>query len=66
MDPATRHEQWIPKAFDVRNETTRDKTRFVVKAVALNLELVPVVFQPASLTENIASPAAARTVRIDG
>ena len=64
-DPVTRREQWIPKAFDVRNETTRDKTRFVIKAVALDLELAPAVFQPASLAEEIAPPARG-LVRIDG
>jgi hypothetical protein len=50
-------EQYIPKSFDVRNEVTRDKTRFLVTAAALNLKLAPAVFQPASLAEGIQSPA---------
>lgn len=65
VDPRTRQEQWIPKAFDVRNEQTRDKTRFVVKAAGLNLDFVPAVFEPAGLTEAIQPPAAGRIVRLD-
>lgn len=64
-DPVTGHEQWIPKSFDVRNETTRDKTRFVVTAAALNLQLVPAVFEPAALAEDIQPPQAGRLVRLD-
>lgn len=58
-------EQWIPKSFDVRNEVSRDKTRFVVTAVALNLEFPANVFAPATLTDNILAPAADRIVRIE-
>ena len=58
-------EQWIPKSFDVRNEVSRDKTRFVVAAVALNLEFSAAVFAPASLLENVPSPAGDRLVRVD-
>ena len=64
-DPHSGREQWVPKSFDVRNEVTRDKTRFVVKAVALDLELLPAVFEPATLSEQIQPPAAGRTVRLD-
>jgi hypothetical protein len=48
-------DQWIPKAFDVRNNLTRDKTRFVVTAAALNLNLTADIFLPA----NLAAPAPA-------
>jgi hypothetical protein len=57
-------EQWIPKSFDVRNEVSRDKTRFEVTAVALHLEFAPTVFAPASLTEDVRPPAADRLVRV--
>ena len=50
-------EQYVPKSFDVRNEVTRDKTRFVVTGAALNLDLAPAVFEPAALAEVIQPPA---------
>ncbi|WP_158277496.1 outer membrane lipoprotein-sorting protein [Opitutus sp. ER46] len=56
-------EQWIPRSFDIRNEVTRDKTRFVVTAVALRLEFAPLVFEPASLTEAV-QPPTDRLVRV--
>lgn len=58
-------EQWIPRSYDVRNENTRDKTRFFVTAVALNLEFPANVFAPAALTENVLAPAPDRIVRIE-
>lgn len=64
-DPQTKAERYIPKSFDVRNDQTRDKTRFQVTGAALDLELVPAVFEPASLAEPIQSPAAGRIVRIE-
>ncbi len=42
-------EQWIVKSVDVRNHRTRDKTRFTVLAVALDLTLPAGAFAPASL-----------------
>lgn len=57
-------ETWIPKSFDVRNDMTRDKTRFEVTAVALNLDFAASVFAPAALSENIPPPAADRIVHI--
>ncbi|HVU34148.1 MAG TPA: outer membrane lipoprotein-sorting protein [Opitutaceae bacterium] len=57
-------EQWIPKSFDIRNEVTRDKTRFEVTAVALNLRFPPTVFTPTALTQPVAPPAADRIVPI--
>ncbi|HVS50950.1 MAG TPA: hypothetical protein VHD62_01250 [Opitutaceae bacterium] len=58
-------EQWIPKALDVRNELTRDKTRFLVAGAALNLDLAPAVFEPASLAEDVRAPAADRIVPVE-
>lgn len=65
VDPQTGADQWIPKSFDVRNEETRDKTRFLITGVALKQQFPAAVFQPASLAENIASPAPGRIVRLD-
>lgn len=56
-------EQTVPKSFDVRNETTRDKTRFEVTAVALNLEFPSTIFAPATLAEDVLPPTADRIVR---
>jgi len=39
-------EQWILKSFDVRNDRTRDKTRFSVTAAALNVDLPDWLFSP--------------------
>lgn len=58
-------EQWIPKSFDIRNEVSRDKTRFQVTAVALNLTFPNAVFAPAALADEVRPPAADRIVRID-
>jgi Outer membrane lipoprotein-sorting protein len=57
--------QPMVKTIDVRNDTTRDKTRFQVTAAALGLELSPTVFQPATLAEEVKSPSAERIVRFD-
>lgn len=57
-------EQWIPKSLDIRNELSRDKTRFEVTAVALNLEFAPPVFSPATLTQEIHPPTADRIIRL--
>ena len=42
-------EQWMVKSIDLRNSVTRDKTRFTVTALALNLDLPPTTFTPAAL-----------------
>jgi hypothetical protein len=57
-------EQWVPKSFDVRNEVSRDKTRFEVTAVALNLQFPPGAFAPAALAESVNPPPADKIVRI--
>ncbi len=57
-------EQWIPKSFDLRDEATRDKTRFEVTAIALNLEFPSTLFAPATLREEVRPPAADKIVRV--
>ncbi len=49
-------DQWLPKAIDLRDETTRNKTRFVVTAAALNQQFPPAYFAPADLTAPVAVP----------
>jgi hypothetical protein len=51
-------EQWIPKSFDVRDEVTRDKTRFVVKGAALGLTLPREIFAPQALGHAVNPPDA--------
>jgi hypothetical protein len=58
-------EQWIVKTIDVRDERTRDKTRFAVTAAALGLDFSPIVFAPAQLAEEIRPPGGSQLVRID-
>ncbi|MBI3886266.1 MAG: outer membrane lipoprotein-sorting protein [Opitutae bacterium] len=53
-------EQWLVREIDLRNTVTRDKTRFIVKAAALNLSLPADVFEAAGLPRDTpAIPAAA-------
>jgi len=47
--------QWMLKSIDLRNERTRDKTRFEVRGAELGLELDPKVFTPESLGEPVSS-----------
>lgn len=49
-------DQWMIKAIDLRNEQTRDKTRFQVIRAAVGLDLSPAVFEPESLAEEIIPP----------
>lgn len=49
-------DQWMVKTIDLRDETTRDKTRFQVVRAAMGLDLAPQVFAPAALAEPIAPP----------
>jgi len=58
-------DEWIPKDIEIRNERTRDKTRFSVTGAALGLDLLPELFQPGSLTEAVSPPAADRIVRFE-
>ena len=55
-------EQWLVREIDLRNAVTRDKTRFIAKAAALNLHLPADVFDAAALShEAPAIPASAIT-----
>ena len=56
--------QTIPKSFEVRNETTRDKTRLVVTRVALNLQLPASLFAPAALSDDVPPPPVGQTTEI--
>jgi hypothetical protein len=64
VDLAKVGDQYIPKSIDLRNEATRDKTRFQVTGAALGLEFSSIVFEPAQLTEPVAPPANAKVVEI--
>ena len=59
------HEQPIPKAVDFRNDTTGDKARLQLTAVALQLDYDPALFTPAALASDVSGPAADKLVRID-
>jgi len=56
-------DQYIAKSVDLRNEATRDKTRFQVTAAALGLEFSRVVFEPAQLGEPLQPPGAGKLTR---
>jgi Negative regulator of sigma E activity len=58
-------EQWIVKTIDVRDETTRNKTRFSVVAAALGLDFSRVVFEPGQLDQSVEPPRAGGLVRIE-
>jgi hypothetical protein len=49
--------QWIVKSIDVRDETTRDKTRFRVTGASLDLELNAQLFTAEQLPSPIQPPA---------
>lgn len=49
-------DQWMVKSIDLRNEETRGKTRFTVKAAALGIDLPPQLFEPAALSESFPPP----------
>lgn len=56
--------QTLVKTVDVRNELTRDKTRFQVTGVALKQEFPRTIFEPATLAEEVRPPAAERIQRL--
>lgn len=51
-------EQWIVKAVELRDETTRNKTRFVVKAAALGRDFAGGLFEPGNLPTTLTAPSA--------
>jgi hypothetical protein len=56
-------EQWMLKSIDLRNESTRDKTRFLVTAAGLSLEFSAGLFEPARLIDDVPPPPARGLVR---
>ncbi len=50
-------ERWMPRSFELRDETTRDKTRFVVTGAALGLDFAGAVFDPGNLSGGLRPPA---------
>lgn len=50
-------ECWIPRSFELRDEATRDKTRLVVIAAAVNLDLSAAMFDPGALASGLRPPA---------
>lgn len=57
LENRDRGEQWIVKSVDLRNEATRNKTRFQVTGAALNQEFPAAAFSPAGLADRLAAPA---------
>jgi hypothetical protein len=57
-------DQWIVKSIDLRDETTRNKTRFVVTAAALHQQFAPQIFDPVHLGEPAAVPAGAELATV--
>jgi hypothetical protein len=49
LDLKRTQDQWIVRTIDLRDEATRNKTRFRVNAAALGLHLPRIVFSPAHL-----------------
>ena len=58
-------DQWIVKTIDVRDETTRNKTRFTVTAAGLGLDFSSVIFQPAQLAADLNPPPETQLVRVE-
>lgn len=58
-------EQWIPKTVDLRDEVSRNRTRFGVTGAALNQNFSAGLFAPAALATEAAAPAAGAIVPIE-
>ncbi len=57
-------DQWIVKSIDLRNHTTRAKTRFALTAAALDLQLPGALFQPEQAAESLPTVPAAQIERL--
>lgn len=57
-------DQWMVKTIDLRDETTRDKTQFIVTGAALGLDFSAVLFDPAGLAAPVTPPPADRVRRL--
>jgi hypothetical protein len=55
--------QYMPKEVDVRDESTRDKTRFELTAAAMGVPMRPTLFEPAELSSRAEPPPFARIDR---
>ena len=64
LDGVKVDEQWLPRAIDLRDETTRNKTRFIVTGAALKQDFVGATFTGEGLSENLSPPAADRIKQI--
>lgn len=53
-------DQWMVKTIDLRDETTRDKTQFIVTGAALGLDFSGMLFESSSLAEAVTPPPANR------
>lgn len=58
-------DQWIPRTFDVRDEVTRNKTRFDVTAVALAQDFSSVIFEPGQLAAEVTPPETTAITRLN-
>jgi hypothetical protein len=57
-------DRWIPREVDVRNEATRDKTRFIVTQAAPGWHPDPVIFEPAHLSDPARTPPLAQMIAV--
>jgi hypothetical protein len=57
-------DRWIPKDVDVRNETTRDKTRLTLTAVSVGIVPDPSTFDPAQLGSAGTPPPSSGLLRV--
>lgn len=58
-------ETWIVKSIDLRDNRTRNKTRFRVTAAGVGLSFSPRLFEPEMLIESVRPPAPAQLERVD-
>jgi hypothetical protein len=58
-------EQWIPKTIDLRDEVTRNRTRFGVTGAALNQNFPAGLFAPAALAGAAPAPAAGTVIPVE-
>ena len=56
LDLKRLNDQWIVKSVEVRDEVTRDKTRFVVNGAKLGLSFTSGLFAPAALGQPVKAP----------
>jgi Outer membrane lipoprotein-sorting protein len=57
-------EQWIPKVIDLRDETTRNKTRFQVTGAALQQNFPRARLVPAALADDLPPPPADQVTKV--